>query len=712
MNIVQLQKAFELMSDQELSQQQEHGFLRDQEVKRRVELRNSYQQAQQQADANKTVSEKNMEELMMGGIPSADPMMGEGGDPSMQAGIAGDMAAEGPPMPPMMYGGGMLGFHEGGPVGHTHPHEDMEQFPETRDVLPPSEFEQGVAQLIEEGPTAEEAETLAEIRRIQEQIEETGEDYRGVDEFLRHRRTSGTEGQPRLGHSYMPPVEEWLAEGGTKGGYIELAKKMREAGEDRAGAVERWRASQVEDAEARPELYRDDTQELQKTPTAEELRAFGYYGRGIAHNRQEAVERLMEHPAIFDAIEAMGFDKVEYDKFDLDELRRLIPETDEAAQAAIDEAIETEVKTEVGDDGPQSAEDRVGALTTTDQDTIDYLAGRQQRRADAEAEGRLGLGSVTGLYGKAEQRIQDQLDRETDPGTYAESDKLRSDAANKALTRAKGLKSLSDARIAEQESLLAEELGVSEARIKELRGEMETPESLDKRRRASLFSALGATLMGDPTQLGAGLERTTDKLLTLDEKIALEREKDLDKIAREREKGVERKRLGRGEIYDTTRTGMANWNTAQNAFDSEAHNMQKAREDRDVGAHRQATTAMQNLLMAQAQTVASYLTNAERYNSEIQKMKIQGKNYWTDPTNWDRIDVEINRIRAEASGIRRDGDTEEYPRSEETYQQMIAHANNMERMKTDAVTASGQGVVTSQVDQTVPAVGVVPLGSN
>ena len=636
MNIVQLQKAFELMSDQELSQQQEHGFLRDQEVKRRVELRNSYQQAQQQADANKTVSEKNMEELMMGGIPSADPMAGEGGDPSMQAGIAGDMAAEGPPMPPMMYGGGMLGFHEGGPVGHTHGFRVSD-------------------------PKATSEYVTAPLEVIQQE-------RRKIDEVVGGRDAE-----------YEAAFQEWNQNQQSQGNFTATRKDFERSFEGRRAAGEPGRASEFITPSAVPHLAEaeDDVYDQE----VEDLLATAESDAEYEHFRKQ-----LETPVSRFA--------------GLGSRRRRPDEVTRLREEDVTGIFRDQLESEEGLSGMGTAEERLAEAAVEEDLGISESAKENIARTRMEQE--LGLGSVSGLYGQAQQRIEDQLALETDPETYAQSQQLRSDAANKALTRAKGLKSLSDARIAEQESMLAEELGVSEARIKELRGEMETPESLDKRRRASLFSALGATLMGDPTQLGAGLERTTDKLLTLDEKIAVERERDLDKIAREREKGVERKRLGRGEIYDTTRTGLANWNTAQNAFDSEAYNMQKAVEDRDVGAHRQATTSMMNLLMDQAKTVAQYMTNAERYASELEKMKIQGRNYWVDPANWAAIDMEIDDLRADATRLKKT--------DPEAAKAMEEQADNMEVMKTSNVIASGQGMVAERTDRTVPTTGRVQLG--
>ena len=113
MNILQITERLKDLSDQELAGAGAPEYLKQQEISRRLDVRNRYQAQQAQVDATKTVAEKNLEQLMMGGIAGADPMMGQEGAPSMQSGIAGGMEAPPPQGPPMMYGGGILGFQEG-----------------------------------------------------------------------------------------------------------------------------------------------------------------------------------------------------------------------------------------------------------------------------------------------------------------------------------------------------------------------------------------------------------------------------------------------------------------------------------------------------------------------------------------------------------------------------------------------------------------------
>ena len=288
-----------------------------------------------------------------------------------------------------------------------------------------------------------------------------------------------------------------------------------------------------------------------------------------------------------------------------------------------------------------------------------------------------------------------------DPENYAAATEARQLAANRALERAEGINTLAQSRMEEQEGLLAQELGLSRERVAELRSEMETPESIEKRRRASLFSALGATLMGDPRELGAGLERTTDKLLDLDEEIATERRTALTGIFDERKAGMQRERAGRGEIYTTESGALTNLTNAQNAFDNEMYNMAQAEADRNVSAYTKAGDQMAALLMDQAKTVSQYMQSSAAMDNELEKMQIQGKNYWVDPTNWPRIDEIIEDTRSAAERFK--------GVDNERYAKLINTADQMEEMKLGAAIQSGRGVVTSATERTVSTDGLVPL---
>ena len=640
MNILEITESLKDLSDQELAGAGAPEYLKQQEISRRLDVRNRYQAQQAQVDATKTVAEKNLEQLMMGGIAGADPMMGQEGDPSMQAGIAGGMEAPPPQGPPMMYGGGILGFQEG--------------------------------DLIEPDPD-DPFQIPAELQ---------GTDYEipfSIDSFdyEPNLQAMGTRVQ-----DYNLNIADLEAQGLSD---AEIAEEMV-----RRSSFERRLQSRLDDA------YKDYKEEYAKTPAG--LRdPDGHMTKNqfVQQNPDLAIpfgQQIMDPsqrryrgirtPADVDFVRDIeGQSGAVYGDLRLPSER----ERERVSVMQADAAAREE---------QAAAADAVAVARET-------LERQRGTRAQEAAVRDLGLGSVQSLYADAGKRIDDAMKYAMDPENYAAATEARQLAADRALERAEGINTLAQSRMEEQEGLLAQELGLSRERVAELRSEMETPESIEKRRRASLFSALGATLMGSPRELGAGLERTTDKLLDLDEEIATERRTALTNIFDERKRGMERERAGRGEIYTTESGALTNLTNAQNAFDNEMYNMAQAVADRNVSAYTKAGDQMAALLMDQAKTVSQYMQSSAAMDNELEKMQIQGKNYWVDPTNWPRIDEIIEDTRSAAERFKGEDN--------ERYAQLIATADQMEEMKLGAAIQSGRGVVTSATERTVSTEGLVPL---
>ena len=689
MNILEITESLKDLSDQELAGAGAPEYLKQQEISRRLDVRNRYQAQQAQVDATKTVAEKNLEQLMMGGIAGADPMMGQEGDPSMQAGIAGGMEAPPPQGPPMMYGGGFIGFHEGGGLeDHEHPH--------------PKRDERNVPVYTTEDLDSYEPDSLLSP------FERAPLDYSDADKYLRSVRTGGRNifgipgDRPRLGHTNLPDINEWVAQGGTLEEYVELNRRIEEETDIQA-ARDRYQAAQAEDA---------GTLDIYRTRPASGLGGQGipsiadlakndpmFVGaRAPALSTRQRVQRLAAtYPSVMNALEAVGFDNIE--GMDYQKLRDLIPEEEIEARRAIEEAA-VEDATDSG--APQTAEERL-------QNQIDG-EGLSQDAANLLASNRLsgrGLGSTGAVFDEMKKIYGDLRDMRLDPDTYAKSDAMTTSAANAAFERQKGLRALAQSRVEEQEALLAQELGLSRERVAELRSEMETPESIEKRRRASLFSALGATLMGNPRELGAGLERTTDKLLALDEKIATERETDLTGIFDERKRGMERERLGRGEIYTTTSQAETAFATANDAFDKALRDQQKAVEDRNVAAETTYADQMGNALAAQANVLAQFETTDAALRNELAKIQMQGTNHFLEPNNWQNIMIIINNMRAKASGLKEDGTPEQLAEAVS----LESFANNAEQLLHRAVQQSGDPTALGQFTVTGSAgIRGVPTG--
>jgi hypothetical protein len=701
MNILEITESLKDLSDQELAGAGAPEYLKQQEISRRLDVRNRYQAQQAQVDATKTVAEKNLEQLMMGGIAGADPMMGQEGDPSMQAGIAGGMEAPPPQGPPMMYGGGMLGFHEGGGLeDHEHPHSDEDnRSRRDRRTIP-------IATTSDLDPY--DPDSLLGI------FKQAPKDLSGVDSYLTSMRSGGRNilgipsDKPRLGHTNLPDIEEWLDAGRTLDEYEELNRRIEEDTDIQA-ARDRYQAAQETDA-GTLDIYRTTASGLggQGIRSIADLARDDpmFVGaRAPSLSTRQRVQRLLAtYPSVRNALETIGFDNLDFNRMDYQKIRDLIPEEEIEARRAIESAA---IEEETGSDEPETAEERL--QNQIDGDSI------SQDAANLSASNRLsgrGLGSTEDVFNEMKSIYGDLRDMRLDPKTYAKSDAMTTSAANAAFQRQKGLRGLAQSRVEEQEALLARELGLSRERVSELRSEMETPESIEQRRRASLFSALGATLMGSPRELGSGLERTTDKLLALDEKIATERETDLTGIFDERKRGMERERAGRGQIYTTTSQAETAFATANDAFDKALRDQQKAVEDRDVAAETTYADQMGNALAAQANVVAQFETTDAALRNELAKIQIQGTNHFLEPDNWRNIQIQINSMRQQADSLKKTEGKPEVVRAAQAKARSLERlANNIESAFNMAVQQAGDVSVIGQQTSTGSAgIRGVPTG--
>ena len=380
MNILEITESLKDLSDQELAGAGAPEYLKQQEISRRLDMRNRYQAQQAQVDATKTVAEKNIEQLMMGGIAGADPMMGQEGDPSMQSGIAGGMEAPPPQGPPMMYGGGFIGFHEGGGLeDHEHPH--------------PKRDEGSVPVYTTEDLDPYDPDSLLSL------WQQAPVDYSGVDPYLTSMRGGGRNilgipgDRPRLGHTNLPDIEKWLNAGRTWDEYEELERRLQQETDIQA-ARDRYEAAQAEDA-GTLDIYRTQPASGlggQGIPSIADLAKNDpmFVGaRAPALSTRQRVQRLAAtYPSVRNALEAVGFDNIE--GMDYQKLRDLIPEEEIEARRAIEEAA-VEDATDSG--APQTAEERL-------QNQIDG-EGISQDAANFLASNRLsgrGLGSTAVSY--------------------------------------------------------------------------------------------------------------------------------------------------------------------------------------------------------------------------------------------------------------------------------------------------------------------------
>ena len=607
MNIVQLQKAFELMSDQELSQQQEHGFLRDTEVKRRVELRNSYQQAQQQADASKTVSEKGIEELMMGGVAGADPMAGQGGDPSMQAGVAAGMEErpQGPPMPPMMYGGGMLGFHEGGTVGHRHPHD-----PNNERLL------HGFIP-VAKGPLY-------------------GRDFSSAESFVASHEGEAVD---------MPSTTDWERLGGTEGEYMKLATMLSEgapsAMEARDMTLEELYQEEQDASDSG--LFLTKAQLMQQSGMGPGLMGFtppmpedvvktgtNIFG-GVS--KEEQARRSMTNPEMYDLLAGKDLSMVNLDRLERmagqtgdrsaydnrEQLARML-ESGELTKAQYDAGMKNlleggaAIDPETGERiRPAGEEEEVNKEL---QDYLDSLSPQRDYLSEADA-----------IVAKTLGKIQD-------PELYAELFAQQSDAAKAQLDRAKGIRSLRDSRAEDQRRLLADSLGLSDERIRELQGLADTPEEIASRRKAGALKDLSYMFMADPTKLPENLKEVTEGITTLDDTLKQETRDAAKEMYAARRARQTAEEVGTSGIFDTEEKSLTGMDTSQSAFDKAHANIALAKANQSIEGEMEAMKALVDLRKAQAAQQAMR-TKAQ---NEMMNMQAARDNPLT-PENWERYQM-------------------------------------------------------------------------
>ena len=171
----------------------------------------------------------------------------------------------------------------------------------------------------------------------------------------------------------------------------------------------------------------------------------------------------------------------------------------------------------------------------------------------------------------------DSLVRGGSGGLAADYDKERDrirDATTKMQKRTQPETELSTLRKAEADretALLKRQLGLDDQRIAELMGGRRTGEETDHLRKANLLSKLGSALMGNPRNLGAGLERTTSGILDLDESLRSERRADDEAIYGQR-----------SGLLDAERSGMRNIASLKGSdLEALAATLRLGEEDRD-----------------------------------------------------------------------------------------------------------------------------------
>jgi hypothetical protein len=610
MNILQITESLKDLSDQELAGAGAPEYLKQQEISRRLDVRKRYQAQQAQVDATKTVAEKNTEELLMGGIAGADPMMGQEGDPSMQAGIAGGMQAPPPQGPPMMYGGGLIGFQEGDVIE-----------PDPNDYFTdadPEELRQAQA----------EADAF-----MQENLFPGHAEPEGILQNLK-RGTTLYGAAPRL--DTLGPLA-----------YAIVNKEMERRG-DRDEYIRRYlEANPVPDV---PEFLRQTPQELaarQKllNPTDQQLLEYDetYQRRTPGFSAAEKIERLVAtNPRFREAVLPLltqdpvtgrysGFEKVEVKdlltSLGLDKDARPIAAEEETGTSS---TLEEEAAAAIANaaDPEANAGDRVGDIAGGNEDPVSRSSG---------IPGMNYLENIGSEIDAFKDRIQD-----TD--IYSEYDDQIRSAATRARRRASSRFQRGQDRADEQERLLADELGLSESRIREMLREMDTPEQVQSRKDQAFWSAFGAVAGGNPRERAAGFERVSDKMATLDDKLRLERGTALEAIQTQRQAAMDAETTGRTGIFTTEDTALSNYSQAAAAFDKAEGDLLKARADQSIAGEVDALKAHVDIAKAQAQLAGAWGVGLQQAEAALKAAQAQIDNPYADPAQSERMMNEVEDI--------------------------------------------------------------------
>ena len=143
--------------------------------------------------------------------------------------------------------------------------------------------------------------------------------------------------------------------------------------------------------------------------------------------------------------------------------------------------------------------------------------------------------------------------------------------------------------------------------------------------------------MGSPTALGAGFERTTDKLAATDDTLRAERQKALEDIFGERETGLERKATGRKSIYDLTKSSQESIDTADLAIDKMEETIAKATAERGRRGQEAAMRGYVDLFKAKAQQIGAWNSTMAQVDGQIRTAMMERDNQLAKSGNWEGI---------------------------------------------------------------------------
>jgi hypothetical protein len=249
--------------------------------------------------------------------------------------------------------------------------------------------------------------------------------------------------------------------------------------------------------------------------------------------------------------------------------------------------------------------------------------------------GQGGLDDILATLGTG--RIDDYRERVQDPERLKATHQAEKDTAQGMLNRAGGIRNLQDARADQQKSMLADSLGISEARIEELMGEMDTEGEIDSRRKADALKNLSFMFMDSPANLAENIRGTTSGIEGLDATLKKERSDATKAIFAEREKRQTKKEVGLSGIFTTEEGALKDTDVAQKAFDTVGAQILREQADGTIEGEKEALSAYIDLAKVRAQQMGVWNSTMASANAAMQSAISTRDNSVADFTKWENI---------------------------------------------------------------------------
>jgi len=555
------------------------------ETQRRKDMRARYaaEAAKQQAANPPSVLEQRAAELG-GGIPSADPNM-QGPDPSLQTGIAG-------PPPGMARGGLIRGYQQGARIDPDRP------LPETRE----------------------------EIIAYQEELAKNQAAYQRYRQDIPTRRSGMTADPDDRTVSFFrpaPPVE------GEPGFDPEEWESPEEA-------TARWWQAGGEDADPRGLVH----SKYYAWQTPAEIAQGKREVAGRAEEDLELAEFMRGLDPTLSLAEAQQRISPEtVEPYEWDNRRQLeeLLAKDEISQSAYDAGMANLLT------GSAARDPETGELLGRG-DPDDDLAFLESLRIRGGSGS--GLPTLAETYEEGRGHIRDYQDLMGESDEDREYNRLRRLATARDRERAGGIHSLEQERIQEEERLLADSLGISEERMRELMREMDTPEEVKNRRESAGYGALRSMFLSP--DLATGIGGMGKQITDMDDILRAERKTALGDIFEQREAGAELEREGRKGIFDLTRSSQKSLDTADAAIDNMESTIAKATAEFGRAGQEEAMKSFIDLLKNQAQHIGAWDATMAQITAQMQEATVNRDNPMMQAEAWEKIEMGlddwVNRI--------------------------------------------------------------------